>query len=147
MNLLKIARIAFKSTLEASAAYRALLEWPGRPGLYRTFGEYVDASVPLPYVTVEWYAGGLSNAAQTEDSDSLWKIAIHTLENEALAQQGAEIIYDALHNQWPVMGSVTDVAGYHPIELKYPFHDAANRQGQVLLRAGGIYSLRLASKA
>jgi len=146
MNLLYIARTVIKRTLENSAEYRALLEWPDAPGVYRTFGEYVAASVPPPYVTIEWYAGGLSNAAQTQDSDSLWKVCIHTIEDEPLAMAGANAIYNALHNVWPDMGNITGFAGYHPIELKYPFQDATNRQGRILLRAGGIYSLRLAEK-
>lgn len=144
MNLLPIARTALKTTLEANAAYRALVAWPGHPAIYRTFGEYVRADVPLPYVTIEHYAGGLSNTAQTEDSDSLWKVAIHTEEDEALALQGSTAIYNALHNVWPDMTGIEGYGAYHPIQLKYPYLDIINRQGTVFVRAGGIYSLRLA---
>lgn len=144
MNLAKVARTAFKSTLEASEDYRALVRHPQYPNLYRTFGERVPAEIPFPYVTVEWYAGGLDRDAKTDASRSLWKIAAHTEEDEALADQIAEAIYAALHWKYPVMGSITEYAGYSPIFLAYPYTDTIVRQGRSIVRMGGIYQICLA---
>lgn len=144
MNLHKLARTAIKSTLEASPTYQALTQYPGFPGIYRTFGEQVPPSVPLPYVTIEWYAGGLDNDAPTEASSSLWKVVAHTEEDEALADEIASAIYEALHKNWPVSTGNTKFAGYAPIYLKYPFMDTVIRQSRSLIRVGGIYAVYLA---
>jgi hypothetical protein len=144
MNLDVVARTALKSTLEASAAYKALVVWPGAPTVYRTFGEYVSADVPMPYVTIEWYAGGLDNDAKTAASHSMWKIAAHTEEDEPLGRQISNEIYAALHGKLPSMGSITGYAGYNPILLKYPYFDVVVRQSRSILRTGGIYTIYLA---
>jgi hypothetical protein len=150
MDLLYLGRVAFKATLENNADadtldYRTALAWPGvTPTVYRTFGAQVHASVPLPYVTIEHYMGGREFDAKSEASDSLWKICAHTEDDEALALTLSSAIHKALSKKWPVMGSVTDYAGYAPIELKFPYIDTYSRQNYIFYKAGGIYRLRLA---
>lgn len=145
MNILRVGRTLIKSTLEANAAYRALLVYPNAPGVYRTFGDHVPANVPTPYVTVEWYAGGADDKARGTDSKTMWKIAGHVLEEggEPLAVQIQDAIYEALHGKYPVLLPDAQVGGYAPIILQYPYSDAITRQGKTLIRMGGIYTVRL----
>lgn len=146
MNIETVARKCLKNTLQANASIRSLLAYPGAPTMYRIFGETVDPSVPLPYVTIEWYAGGLDEKDVKRDTlKSMWKIAAHVKEtDEGVALEIADAIYSALHRQWPVMGSVTGYAGNAPILLRYPYSDTVFRQGHTVYRKGGIYTLRLA---
>lgn len=141
MNLLWLGPAIFRQTLEADADYQAAMAWQG---LTKTFGNFVPADVEPPYVTVEHYAGGMDNNSQTQSSDTLWTVAALARQDEEAVLVIAGLIHDALHDVWPEMGGIEGVAGYHPIELKTPFSDVVNRQGVMMLRAGGIYSLRLA---
>lgn len=144
MNLYGTAFKALKSTLEANATYRSLVAWPGASTMYRTFGAYVPASVPSPYVTVEWYAGGYDRRDRADTSRSMWKIAALTDEDPQMALDIQEAIHAALHNQWPNTGGIAGYAGYDPIYEQYPYFDIVIRQGRSYARAGGIYVLCLA---
>jgi hypothetical protein len=145
VDVLLIGRKVLKQTLEADAAYQTLLAWQGAtPAIYKTLGAYAHPKVTMPYVTVEHYSGGNENDAQTEASDSLWKIAGHTEDDEELAINIASAIQSALDRKMPVMGDITQYKGYHWIELVYPYIEAFPRQNRIYFKAGGIYRLRLA---
>jgi hypothetical protein len=116
-------------------------------GIIKVFGEWVDASVRLPYITVQYYSGGRDNDAQSEASDVYMKVLAVTEGVTELSYTLAQAIHDELASKVPDSSDLVGVGAYAAVEEKAPFVETYLRQNRPYHYRGGIYRVRLASIA
>jgi len=140
-SLQKIETTILRETLEDLASIQGLIPLAGSPGHYKIFWRFVPDSIEMPYIVLRHLAGGYDNDAQSEASDSLWKIDGVTVDyatRESLSDAIAE-----LHRKDPISTTFPNSCGYTWITEELPTHEVKLAENHPILYVGGIYRLRL----
>jgi len=143
----KAARTMLIATLDADPTIQSMLLIPDTVDQYKTFGAHVDPTIYNPYVVVQRYGGGLDNDAQSQAADMLWTVCGYTLEDEQLAEDLQEAIYNALNKKMPPAGIVSDWEAYHWIEEVWPYEDRDMRNNRPFFEKGAVYRIKIAECA
>jgi hypothetical protein len=112
-------------------------------GSVKAYWRRVPENAPLPYLVYSRTAyGGLRNTPHNQDSDSIWRIVVHTLDWAQVDSYATFV--GKLHRLDPVIPvGFTGVSAVSYLEEVTPVLDTTQPQNNTVFEVGGLYRLRL----